>query len=55
MSTVVNYMGMSIVEPDARIRELANYGNMIEVDPNMPVQRLPCKKFMYMKFLLFYY
>ncbi|XP_055851913.1 STAM-binding protein [Episyrphus balteatus] len=39
MSKVANYMGMSIVEPQARIKHLANYGNMIEVDPNMPVQR----------------
>ncbi|XP_030370154.1 STAM-binding protein-like A [Scaptodrosophila lebanonensis] len=39
MSKAVNNMGMSIVEPQERIKHLSHYGNLIEVDRNMPVTR----------------
>ncbi|XP_036322721.1 STAM-binding protein-like [Rhagoletis pomonella] len=39
MAKAVNNMGMSIVEPHERIRFLSNYGNIIEVDANVPVTR----------------
>ncbi|XP_039947584.1 STAM-binding protein [Bactrocera tryoni] len=39
MAKAVNNMGMSIVEPQERMRFLSNHGNIIEVDANVPVTR----------------
>lgn len=39
MSKVPISSGMGLVEPQARIRHLASYGNLVEVDPNIPAKR----------------
>lgn len=39
MSKTVNYTEMSIVEPKERIKQLTNYGNLIDIDPNVPIRR----------------
>ncbi|XP_065371279.1 STAM-binding protein-like [Calliphora vicina] len=38
-SKVINYMGMSIVEPQERMRHLVNHGNMNDVDPKQSISR----------------
>lgn len=38
-SKAINYMGMGIVEPQARMRYLVNYGNVIDVDPKQSISR----------------
>lgn len=39
MSKIANTAAMGITEPHARIRHLANYGNAVDVDPNIPIRR----------------
>ncbi|XP_068152112.1 STAM-binding protein-like A [Drosophila tropicalis] len=39
MSKAVNNMNMGIVEPQERMKHLSHYGNLIEVDKNLPVTR----------------
>lgn len=30
---------MGIVDPQERIKHLANYGNMVDIDVNVPIRR----------------
>ncbi|XP_037030311.1 STAM-binding protein [Bradysia coprophila] len=39
MSKIANFTGMGIVDPQERIKHLANYGNMFDVDGNVPIRR----------------
>lgn len=39
MAKLAKFADMGTVEPHARIRALASYGNMVEVDPNIPIRR----------------
>lgn len=39
MAKIAKFADMGTVEPQARIRALASYGNIVEVDPNIPIRR----------------
>ncbi|KAJ6649929.1 STAM-binding protein-like A [Pseudolycoriella hygida] len=39
MYKIANFTGMGIVDPQERIKHLANYGNMFDVDANVPIRR----------------
>lgn len=43
MSKLNNFAGMGsemgLIEPLERIKHLTNYGNIVDVDPNVPIRR----------------
>jgi len=39
MSKPVSFSKLEIIEPSERLKHLANYGNTVDVDPNVPVKR----------------
>lgn len=41
MSKSINFSAMGIIEPSERIKNLASFGNTVEIDTNVPATRYP--------------